>query len=79
MWILASFGLSVFASKIMVFRLALILDKIISPEQATFIPGRSIFENISLAEELVQGINRKMRCGNVMLKINMAKTCDRVN
>ncbi|KAF5464713.1 hypothetical protein F2P56_014767 [Juglans regia] len=30
-------------SKIMVFRLALLLEKIISPEQASFISGRSIF------------------------------------
>ncbi|KAF5458687.1 hypothetical protein F2P56_022700, partial [Juglans regia] len=39
----------------MVFRLAPILDRIISLEQAAFIPGRSIFENISLTQELVRG------------------------
>lgn len=65
--------------KIMVFRLAPILDRLISPEQATFIQGRSIFDNISLVRELVHGINRKVRGGNVMLKIDTTKAYDRVN
>lgn len=66
-------------AKIMVFSLVLILDRIISHEQATFITGRSIFDNMSLAQELVHGINRKVRGGNVMLKIDMAKAYDQVN
>ncbi|XP_042958094.1 uncharacterized protein LOC122293629 [Carya illinoinensis] len=66
-------------TKIMVYRLAPVLGKIISKEQAEFILGRSIFDNMALAQELVQGINRKVRGGNVMLKIDMAKAHDRVN
>ncbi|XP_042964506.1 uncharacterized protein LOC122298703 [Carya illinoinensis] len=66
-------------TKIMASRLAPILDKIISKEQVAFIPGRSIFDNMALAQELVQGLSRKVRGGNVMLKLDMAKAYDRVN
>ncbi|XP_042962423.1 uncharacterized protein LOC122296687 [Carya illinoinensis] len=36
-----------------------IMTKIISKEQVAFIPGRSIFDNMALAQELVQGMGRK--------------------
>ncbi|KAF5477346.1 hypothetical protein F2P56_003995, partial [Juglans regia] len=65
-------------SKIMVFRLALILDKIISPEQASFIPGRSIFENISFAQELVQGggtlISHLLNVDDILIFANGGKS-----
>ncbi|XP_042974708.1 uncharacterized protein LOC122306346 [Carya illinoinensis] len=41
--------------------------------------GQSIFDNMALAQELVQGLSRKVRGGNVMLKLDMAKAYDRVN
>ncbi|XP_042944792.1 uncharacterized protein LOC122278673 [Carya illinoinensis] len=66
-------------TKIMASRLAPILDKIISKEQVVFIPGQSIFDNMALAQELVQGLSRNVRGGNVMLKLDMAKAYDRVN
>ncbi|KAG6682925.1 hypothetical protein I3842_13G166800 [Carya illinoinensis] len=43
-----------------------------------FIQGRSILENISLTQEMVQSINKKVRGGNVVLKIDMAKAYDSV-
>lgn len=52
-------------TKIIVSRLAPSLKKIISPEQLAFIQGRRIFGNISLAQELVQGINRKVQEENM--------------
>lgn len=35
------------------------LNRIIAPEQCTFLPGRSIFENITLTKEMVKVLNRK--------------------
>ncbi|CAI9769428.1 unnamed protein product [Fraxinus pennsylvanica] len=40
-------------SKMMVARLSPLLDKLISREQSAFIQGRSIFDNISVAQEMV--------------------------
>ncbi|KAL2246374.1 UNVERIFIED_CONTAM: hypothetical protein Sindi_2905600 [Sesamum indicum] len=39
-------------------RLSVILDKLISPCQAAFVPGRSIGDNIMLAQELFTGYNQ---------------------
>ncbi|XP_042958229.1 uncharacterized protein LOC122293848 [Carya illinoinensis] len=66
-------------SKIIVNRLTGIIDKVVSHEQGAFVPGRSIFENITLAQEMVHSLNKKTVGGNVMLKIDMAKAYDRVN
>jgi len=40
-------------SKILVNRLRPLLDKIVSPFQSAFIPGRSIHENILLTHEIM--------------------------
>ncbi|XP_042939346.1 uncharacterized protein LOC122274369 [Carya illinoinensis] len=65
-------------SKLLVGRLAPLLPRIVSQEQGAFIQGRSILENISLTQEMVQSINKKARGGNVVLKIDMAKAYDSV-
>ncbi|KAL2237611.1 UNVERIFIED_CONTAM: hypothetical protein Sindi_0952800, partial [Sesamum indicum] len=39
-------------AKLLVQRLSVVLDKLINPSQAAFIPGRSIGDNILLAQEL---------------------------
>lgn len=41
--------------------------------------GRSIFENMTLAQEMVQSLNKKVKGENLMLKIDMAKAYDRVD
>ncbi|KAK1557037.1 hypothetical protein Q3G72_016579 [Acer saccharum] len=66
-------------SKIIVFRLTDLVEKLVSHEQGAFIPGRSIFENITLAHEMVHSLHKKMTGGNVMVKLDMAKAYDRVN
>ena len=68
-----------FFSKIIVIRLIGIVEKLVSHEQGAFIPGRSIFENITLAQEMVHSLHKKRVGGNVMVKIDMAKAYDRVN
>ncbi|XP_042944790.1 uncharacterized protein LOC122278671 [Carya illinoinensis] len=63
-------------AKILVRRMSLILSIIISPEQGAFLPGRSIFENITLAQEMIHMINRKVRGGNVLIEVDIAKAYD---
>ncbi|KAL2224544.1 UNVERIFIED_CONTAM: hypothetical protein Sindi_3022100 [Sesamum indicum] len=45
-------------TKLIVQRLSVIMDKLISPCQAAFVPGRSIGDNIMLAQELFTGYNQ---------------------
>ncbi|KAL2224793.1 UNVERIFIED_CONTAM: hypothetical protein Sindi_3034800, partial [Sesamum indicum] len=45
-------------AKLLVQRLSVVLDKIISPCQGAFIPRRSIGDNILLAQELLTGYNQ---------------------
>ncbi|KAL0299864.1 UNVERIFIED_CONTAM: hypothetical protein Sangu_3150300 [Sesamum angustifolium] len=64
--------------QIIVQRLRLVLDKLISPSQNAFVPGRSIGDNILLAQELFAGYNRQglpMRCA---LKVDLRKAYDTV-
>lgn len=51
-------------SKVMISHLSPLLSKIISKEQGAFLKGRSTCENISLAQEMVHSINKKVRGGN---------------
>ncbi|XP_027183778.1 uncharacterized protein LOC113782066 [Coffea eugenioides] len=44
-----------------------------------FVRGRNITENYLLAQEIVAGIEKKARGGNVVLKLDMAKAYDRVS
>jgi len=66
-------------SKILVNRLWPLLDKIVSPFQSAFIPGRSINENILLMHEIMhkfRKIKGKQAC--VALKLDMEKAYDRL-
>ncbi|XP_042986314.1 uncharacterized protein LOC122314764 [Carya illinoinensis] len=63
--------------KIIVNRLTGLLPRLVSMEQGAFIPGRSIFENISLTQEMVQSINKRNHGSNIMLKVDMTKAYDR--
>lgn len=66
-------------SKVIVNQLASLLPKMISLEQGAFIPSRSIFENISLTQEMTHSINNKIHGGNVILKVDMAKAYDHID
>ncbi|KAF5446820.1 hypothetical protein F2P56_032419 [Juglans regia] len=65
--------------KDVVSHLAPMLKRIISPEQGAFIPSRSIFDNISLTQELANSINKQVRGGNIILKLDMEKAYDSVD
>lgn len=65
-------------TKVLVASITPLLASLISNEQSAFIPKRSIFDNISLTQELVNSMNKKVFGGNVIFKLDMAKTYDRV-
>lgn len=59
-------------------RLGLILPYLISPQQGAFVKGRSLIENVGLAQEIFHDLPRKVRGGNVVIKLDMAKAYDRL-
>lgn len=60
-------------------RLKPILSRLISPEQAAFLSGRDISDNILLTQDLCQFLDHKKRGSNVVLKLDMMKAFDRVS
>ncbi|KAL0338469.1 UNVERIFIED_CONTAM: putative mitochondrial protein [Sesamum angustifolium] len=68
------------ASKTIANRLKVILDKIISPAQSAFVPGRLITDNILLAFELNHFLNTKSKGaqGFMALKLDVSKAYDKV-
>ncbi|CAL2279171.1 unnamed protein product [Prunus armeniaca] len=67
-------------SKILVSRLRPLLKNLISPNQASFIPGRLISDNIVLAQELLHKFRHfKGKNGFVAWKIDLSKAYDRIN
>ncbi|KAK4385468.1 hypothetical protein Sango_2670800 [Sesamum angolense] len=68
------------ASKTIANRMKSILDRIISPSQSAFVPGRLISDNILLAFELNHFLNSKTRGkqGWMALKLDVSKAYDKV-
>ncbi|KAL2251937.1 UNVERIFIED_CONTAM: hypothetical protein Sindi_2316000 [Sesamum indicum] len=65
-------------AKLIVQRLSVILDKLISPCQAAFVPGRSIGDNIMLAQELFTGYNQTRLPPRCALKVDIRKAYDTI-
>lgn len=65
-------------SRMMLERLSKVIPKIIFKNQSDSVKGRSIAENVLLAQELIKDINRKSKHNNVVVKLDMAKAYDRV-
>jgi hypothetical protein len=61
-------------------RLKLVLDKIISPFQTAFMPGRLITDNILVAYEALYTMSTRMKGkkGYMAIKLDMSKAYDRV-
>ncbi|KAL0442405.1 UNVERIFIED_CONTAM: hypothetical protein Slati_1963200 [Sesamum latifolium] len=68
------------ASKTIANRLKVFLDKIISPVQSAFVPGRLISDNILLAFEINHFLNTKSKGkqGWMALKLDVSKAYDKV-
>ncbi|KAL2252885.1 UNVERIFIED_CONTAM: hypothetical protein Sindi_0083200 [Sesamum indicum] len=58
--------------------MSVVLDKLISPYQSAFIPGRSIGDNIMLAQELFTGYNQIRLSPRCALKVDIRKAYDTV-
>ncbi|XP_049414633.1 uncharacterized protein LOC125877356 [Solanum stenotomum] len=56
-----------------------ILPKLISPNQSGFVKGRNITKNVLLAQEVISEIRKRGKPANVVIKLDMAKTYDRVD
>ncbi|KAL2237394.1 UNVERIFIED_CONTAM: hypothetical protein Sindi_0931100 [Sesamum indicum] len=65
-------------AKLLVQRLSVVLGKLVSPCQATFIPGRSIGDNILMAQELFTRYNQKRLSPRCALKMDIRKAYDTV-
>ncbi|XP_059289514.1 uncharacterized protein LOC132043044 [Lycium ferocissimum] len=66
-------------SKLICSRFATVLPGITSINQTGFVRGRSITENIMLAQEIIHGIKKPNHGDNVVIKLDMAKAYDRVS
>ncbi|KAL0367065.1 UNVERIFIED_CONTAM: hypothetical protein Sradi_3596600 [Sesamum radiatum] len=65
-------------TKILVQRMRSILDSLISPSQNAFVPGRSIGDNVMLAQELFSGYNQRHLPPRCALKVDLRKAYDTV-
>lgn len=66
-------------TKILSSRLRYLLELIIHPSQAAFVPHRSIGDNIIISHEVKFYMkNKKGSLGFMAIKVNLAKAYDRV-
>lgn len=66
--------------KILVKRLKEIISKVISPFQASFVPGRSIHDNIIVVNEMIHSMRRKKgKTGFMAIKVDLEKAYDRIS
>ncbi|WOK98607.1 hypothetical protein Cni_G07319 [Canna indica] len=67
-------------SKLLVNRLKICIDKVVSNEQAAFIQNRKLHDNIIIASEIVNIISKSKRKKHfLILKLDLEKTFDRVS
>ncbi|XP_060182247.1 secreted RxLR effector protein 78-like [Lycium barbarum] len=55
------------------------LVDIVSLNQAGFVKGRSIVENVLLTQEIISDIKLRTKSANVIMKLDVAKAYDRVS
>ncbi|KAK9984648.1 hypothetical protein SO802_034173 [Lithocarpus litseifolius] len=66
-------------SKIIVTRIRPYLDKLVSPFQTAFVPGRKGLDNAIIAQEIIHTVGRKRgTVGNMVIKIDLEKAYDRL-
>nr|KYP54501.1 Transposon TX1 uncharacterized [Cajanus cajan] len=67
-------------SKVLVNRLRLILNRIVSPMQSSFLLGRSTNDNAILVQEIIHSMSKSQRVeGDLILKLDLEKAYDRVD
>lgn len=66
-------------SKVLVERLKKIIGSLVDKAHAAFIQGRSIVDNIHLAQELIRKYARKRGTPRCILKVDIQKAYDTVD
>lgn len=65
------------ATKVIANRLKLLMDELVSPNQASFVPGRQSLDNYVICQELVHSLKyTKARSGGMILKVDLEKAYD---
>lgn len=66
-------------TKIIVTRIRPLLEKLVSPFQLAFVPGRKCLDNAIIAQEIIHSISRKRgNAGYMVIKIDLEKAYDRL-
>lgn len=66
-------------TKILVARIRPYLDKLVSPLQSAFVPGRRIVDNAIVVQEIIHTIsNKKGRVGYMAIKVDLKKAYDKI-
>ncbi|XP_026429033.1 uncharacterized protein LOC113324997 [Papaver somniferum] len=63
-------------TKIITSRMSTLLHKLVSSQQASYVKGRCIQEQMLLASELINEMKKKRRCGNIGLKMDISQDYD---
>ncbi|XP_026398577.1 uncharacterized protein LOC113294395 [Papaver somniferum] len=63
-------------TKIIASRMSGLMHKLVSPQQAPYIKGRNIQDQIILASEMVNEMKKKRRNGNIGLKLDISQAYD---
>ncbi|XP_026451446.1 uncharacterized protein LOC113351723 [Papaver somniferum] len=75
---LSNFNFKIF-TQILATRMNDLMSKLVSKQQAAYIKGRSIHEQVMLASELVNEMKHTIRGGNVGLKLDISQAYDSVS
>jgi len=65
-------------TKVLTIRLTTVVDKVISPFQTAFIPGRNIVEGVVILQEVLHDLKINKKSG-VILKLDFEKAYDKVS
>lgn len=65
-------------TKTLTLRLTTVIDKVISPFQSAFIPGRNILEGVVILQEVLHEL-RVTKSSRVIIKLDFEKAYDKVN
>lgn len=66
--------------KIIVQRMKGIMERIVSPYQVSFVPGRNIHDTIIIVNEMVHSMRwKKGKKGFMAIKVVLEKACDRIS
>jgi hypothetical protein len=65
-------------TKTLTLRLTAVIDKVISPFQTAFIPGRNILDGVVILQEAMHGL-RSSKSSGVIIKLDFEKAYDKVN